>query len=126
MTIDSTGRRCNCGNYGCLEAYASGPAIAARAIEGLETLDYLTSDTVWDIREQPPRLLVIGAGPIGCELAQAFSGLGTEVTLVTRASRVLPAEDEDVSAILTNSSTEYKSPDMFCRFLHTELFVCFD
>ncbi len=37
MTIDSTGRKCNCGNYGCLEAYASGPAIAARAIEGLET-----------------------------------------------------------------------------------------
>jgi glucokinase len=37
MTIDSTGRRCNCGNYGCLEAYASGPAIAARAIEGLQS-----------------------------------------------------------------------------------------
>jgi glucokinase len=37
MTIDSTGRKCKCGNYGCLEAYASGPAIAARAIEGLET-----------------------------------------------------------------------------------------
>ena len=76
---------------------ASGARPHVPAIEGLDTLDFLTSDSVWDIREQPGRLLVIGAGPIGCELAQAFSGLGTEVTLLTRAQRVLPAEDEDVS-----------------------------
>ncbi len=61
MTIDSTGRRCNCGNYGCLEAYASGPAIAARAVEGLETgvasalpgmveddLSAITAETVYE------------------------------------------------------------------------------
>lgn len=61
MTIDSTGRKCKCGNYGCLEAYASGPAIAARAIEGLETgepsmlpslvegdLSRLTAETVYE------------------------------------------------------------------------------
>jgi glucokinase len=60
MTIDSTGRKCNCGNYGCLEAYASGPAIAARAIEGLETdvpsllpelagdLNSITAETVYE------------------------------------------------------------------------------
>jgi glucokinase len=60
MTIDSTGRKCNCGNYGCLEAYASGPAIAARAIEGLEEdvpsmlpdlageLQAITAETVYD------------------------------------------------------------------------------
>ena len=61
MTIDSTGRKCNCGNYGCLEAYASGPAIAARAVEGLEAgqpsvlpemvdgnLDQITAETVYE------------------------------------------------------------------------------
>ena len=49
-------------------------------IPGLAALDYLTSDTVWEIRELPQRLLVVGAGPIGCELAQAFARLGSSVT----------------------------------------------
>jgi pyruvate/2-oxoglutarate dehydrogenase complex dihydrolipoamide dehydrogenase (E3) component/uncharacterized membrane protein YdjX (TVP38/TMEM64 family) len=66
-------------------------------IPGLDSIDYLTSDSLWEIREQPRRLLVLGGGPIGCELAQAFAGLGSEVTLVTRASRLLPREDEEVS-----------------------------
>jgi pyruvate/2-oxoglutarate dehydrogenase complex dihydrolipoamide dehydrogenase (E3) component len=82
---------------------ASGARPRVPAIEGLESIDYLTSDTVWDIREQPRRLLVLGAGPIGCELAQAFAGLGSEVTLVTHAARVLPREDEDVSQLVQAS-----------------------
>jgi pyruvate/2-oxoglutarate dehydrogenase complex dihydrolipoamide dehydrogenase (E3) component/uncharacterized membrane protein YdjX (TVP38/TMEM64 family) len=69
-------------------------------IPGLDTIDYLTSDTLWEIREQPRRLLVLGGGPIGCELAQAFASLGSEVTLVTRASRLLPREDIEVSESL--------------------------
>ena len=77
---------------------ASGARARVPDIPGLENLDYLTSDTLWDIREAPARLLIIGAGPIGCELAQAFSRLGTEVTLVSHASRILPREDEEVSA----------------------------
>ena len=66
-------------------------------IPGLQQLDYLTSDTVWDIREAPQRLLVLGAGPIGCELAQAFARLGSTVTVVTHASRIMPREDPEVA-----------------------------
>jgi pyruvate/2-oxoglutarate dehydrogenase complex dihydrolipoamide dehydrogenase (E3) component/uncharacterized membrane protein YdjX (TVP38/TMEM64 family) len=77
---------------------ASGARPRVPAIPGLDALDYLTSDTVWELREMPPRLLVIGAGPIGCELAQALSRLGSRVTLVTRAGRIMPREDEEVSA----------------------------
>ena len=67
-------------------------------ISGLEQIAYLTSDTLWELRELPARLLVLGAGPIGCELAQSFARLGAQVTLVDQAPRILPREDEDVSA----------------------------
>jgi len=77
---------------------ASGARARVPDIPGLEELDYLTSDNLWDIVEAPARLLIIGAGPIGCELAQAFARLGTAVTLVTHADRILPREDEEVSA----------------------------
>ena len=76
---------------------ASGARPRVPEIPGLEAMDYLTSDTVWDIREAPSRLLVLGAGPIGCELAQAFARLGSAVTLATHAGRVLPREDPEVS-----------------------------
>ena len=66
-------------------------------IEGLEAVDYLTSDTVWELREQPKKLLVLGGGPIGSELAQAFQRLGTEVTVVERSAGILSREDNDVS-----------------------------
>ena len=79
---------------------ASGARPRVPDIPGLAGLDYLTSDTVWEIREAPAHLLVIGAGPIGCELAQAFARLGTRVTLVTHAARILPREDTEVSALL--------------------------
>lgn len=76
---------------------ASGTRPRVPDIPGLTTLDYLTSDTVWDIRELPERLLVLGAGPIGCELAQAFARLGSSVTLVTHADRILPREDPEAA-----------------------------
>ena len=79
---------------------AAGARARVPDIPGLETLDYLTSDTLWQIREAPPRLLVVGGGPIGCELAQAFARLGSEVTLVTHARRLLPREDDEVSTHL--------------------------
>ncbi len=69
-------------------------------IPGIEAVGYLTSDTVWDLRELPRRLLVLGGGPIGCELAQAFARFGAQVTLVEMAPRLLVREDEDVSAIV--------------------------
>lgn len=79
---------------------ASGARARVPDIPGLEDLDYLTSDTLWDIREQPKRLLVLGAGPIGCELAQAMASLGSQVTMITNAARIMPREDEDASSLV--------------------------
>lgn len=66
-------------------------------IPGIERIDYLTSDTVWDLRELPKRLVVLGGGPIGCELAQSFARLGSEVTQVEMLPRLLVREDSEVS-----------------------------
>ena len=66
-------------------------------IPGLDKIDYLTSDTVWNLREQPKRMVVLGGGPIGSELAQAFARLGVNVTQVEMASRLLIREDIEVS-----------------------------
>ena len=70
------------------------------AVAGLRDCGCLTSDNLWDLAELPGRLLVMGAGPIGCELAQAFARLGSTVTLVDMQDRVLPREDADVSACI--------------------------
>jgi pyruvate/2-oxoglutarate dehydrogenase complex dihydrolipoamide dehydrogenase (E3) component/uncharacterized membrane protein YdjX (TVP38/TMEM64 family) len=67
-------------------------------LPGLEEVGCLTSDTLWELREQPGRLVVLGGGPIGCELAQAFARLGTQVTQVEMLPRVMAREDEEVSA----------------------------
>ena len=67
-------------------------------LPGIDDVGYLTSDTLWGLREQPKRLVVLGGGPIGCELAQAFARLGSAVTQVEMAPRIMIREDEDVSA----------------------------
>ncbi len=73
-------------------------------IPGLDKLDYLTSDTVWQLRTLPKRLLVLGGGPIGCELAQSFACFGVDsgskVILLQRGTRLMNREDEDVSALI--------------------------
>lgn len=69
-------------------------------IPGIETVGYLTSDTLWKLRELPRRLLVLGGGPIGCELTQAFARFGAQVTLVEMAPRLLGREDAEVSEIV--------------------------
>ncbi len=79
---------------------ATGARPMVPTIPGLETTDYLTSDTVWNLREQPRRLLVLGGGPIGCELAQCFQRLGSEVTIVQRGQQLLPREDADVAEMV--------------------------
>ncbi len=66
-------------------------------IPGLQEAGCLTSDTVWELTELPRRLLVLGGGPIGCELAQSFARLGSQVTQVEMAPRVLVREDPEVS-----------------------------
>ena len=76
---------------------ASGAEPFVPPIPGIDQVAYLTSDNLWALCVQPQSLLVMGAGPIGCELAQAFQRLGTQVTLVDMMPRVLPREDIDVS-----------------------------
>lgn len=72
-------------------------------LPGIEDVGYVTSDTLWDefakLDEAPKRLVVLGGGPIGCELAQSFARLGSQVTQVEMAPRVLIREDEEVSAL---------------------------
>ncbi len=79
---------------------ASGARPRVPDIPGLDQIDYLTSDTVWELREPPAHLLVLGAGPIGCELAQAMARLDVQVTLVTHAAGVLPREDDEVAQLV--------------------------
>lgn len=85
---------------------ASGARPMVPPIPGLESMDYYTSDTIWRIRERPERMLVIGGGPIGCELTQAFARLGVKVTQVDIASRLMPREDEEVSALIQQKFIE--------------------
>jgi pyruvate/2-oxoglutarate dehydrogenase complex dihydrolipoamide dehydrogenase (E3) component/uncharacterized membrane protein YdjX (TVP38/TMEM64 family) len=66
-------------------------------IEGLEDVGYLTSDTVWSLEARPDRLVVLGGGPIGCELTQAFARIGSQVTQVEMQPRLMTREDPEVS-----------------------------
>jgi len=69
-------------------------------IPGIETMDCLTSDTLWGLRELPRRLLVLGGGPIGCELTQCFARFGSKVTQVEMQPRLMIREDPDVSGMV--------------------------
>ncbi len=70
-------------------------------IPGLDQVKYLTSDNLWTLRELPKRLLVLGGGPIGCELAQCFARFGAQVIIVEMAPRLMIREDEDVVELVT-------------------------
>lgn len=82
---------------------AAGARPLVPPIPGLDQLAYLTSDTVWALRELPARLLVLGGGPIGCELVQCFARFGSQVILVEQAPRLLMREDPEVSALITQN-----------------------
>ncbi|MGI9337186.1 MAG: dihydrolipoyl dehydrogenase family protein [Gammaproteobacteria bacterium] len=79
---------------------ASGARPFVPPIKGLDKVDYKTSDTIWQIREQPKRMIVVGGGPIGTELAQAFAYLGSEVVQVESSERILIREDKDASHLV--------------------------
>jgi pyruvate/2-oxoglutarate dehydrogenase complex dihydrolipoamide dehydrogenase (E3) component len=79
---------------------ATGARAAVPPIPGLAEAGYLTNETVFSLTALPRRLIVIGGGPIGCELAQAFARLGSQVSLVSDVPRLLPKEDPDVAALL--------------------------
>lgn len=95
-TLDVAGRRL--GFTSAIVACGSQPELPP--IAGLEGDDVLTTDTVWALRALPRRLVVLGGGPIGCELSQAFARLGADVTLVEVAERLLAKEEPAASALL--------------------------
>jgi pyruvate/2-oxoglutarate dehydrogenase complex dihydrolipoamide dehydrogenase (E3) component len=79
---------------------ATGSEPVIPPIEGLAEAAPLTTDTVWGLETLPARLVILGAGPIGCELGQAFSRLGSSVTLIEMDARVLPREDPEVGELI--------------------------
>lgn len=72
-------------------------------IEGIDKIEYLTSDNVWQLEQQPKRLVVLGGGPIGCEMAQAFAKLGSQVTVVEMMGQLMGREDADVADVIKHT-----------------------
>lgn len=72
-------------------------------IPGLDQIDYYTSDSIWDLDELPKQMIVLGGGPIGCELAQCFARFGAQVTQVEMAPRVMLREDPEISTMVAES-----------------------
>ncbi|WP_404309476.1 mercuric reductase [Neorhodopirellula lusitana] len=85
---------------------ASGARAAAPPIGGLSEVNYLTNESVFSLTELPRRLGVIGAGPIGCEMAQSFAQLGSEVLLVESDRGIMPREDRDAAKIVRQAMIE--------------------
>ncbi len=80
---------------------ATGARPTIPSIQGLDKIDFLTSENLWDLRELPKKLLVIGGGPIGSELTQCFARLGSHVTQVEIAPNILSQEDEEIGQALS-------------------------
>ena len=73
----------------------------------LERIDYVTTDSLWSLEQQPEELLILGGGPVGCELAQAFSRIGSRVTVVEMAPQLLGREDTDAAAEVERALSEH-------------------
>lgn len=84
---------------------ATGATPLIPELPGLDQVAYFTTDTIWSLSELPQHLLIIGAGPIGCELGQAFARLGARVTIVHRRYTVLPHEDEEAAKLIEQALT---------------------
>jgi pyruvate/2-oxoglutarate dehydrogenase complex dihydrolipoamide dehydrogenase (E3) component len=96
------GRRLRAKNF----VIATGSRAAIPKIEGIDQVPYFTNETIFDeLREKPESMIVLGGGPIGCELGQTFSRLGVKVTIVQRGTQLLPREDVDVAEFMQNRFT---------------------
>lgn len=85
---------------------ATGSTPLIPGIDGLDDVDFVTTDTVWSLENRPEKLVVLGGGPIGCELTQAFRRLGSDVTLVEMAPQLLGREDPDAASEVERSLRE--------------------
>ena len=81
---------------------ATGARPAVPPISGIDDVDFLTYETVWDLEELPRSFIVIGGGPIGCEMAQAFCRLGSHVTLLEAGPRILPQDEPEASDLIAS------------------------
>ena len=79
---------------------ATGARAAELPIAGLAEAGYYTNETIFTLTELPRRMVVIGAGPVGCELAQCFQRFGCQVTVITDGAQILPKEDDDAAAVV--------------------------
>lgn len=79
---------------------ALGASPAIPPIVGLHLVRYLTSENLWELKTLPKHLVILGGGPIGCEMAQAFANLGSKVTIVEMGERIMPRDDHDVAAVI--------------------------
>ncbi len=85
---------------------ATGARAAAPKIPGLEQVAYLTNESIFDLTALPERLVILGGGPIGCEMAQCFARFGSQVTLINRGPRVLPRDDGDAAQVIQQALIE--------------------
>lgn len=93
---------------------ATGARAAELPIPGLKEAGYYTNETIFTLTELPRRIAVIGAGPIGCELAQAFARFGSEVYLIEALHGILPTEDPDASEIVRQSMMRHDGVKLMC------------
>jgi pyruvate/2-oxoglutarate dehydrogenase complex dihydrolipoamide dehydrogenase (E3) component len=94
--VEANGHRIRGGGF----LLATGSHAALPDVPGLEEVSYLTNESVFDLRRLPETLTVLGGGPVGCELGQAFARLGSRVTILQRAARLLPRDEPEASAAL--------------------------
>jgi pyruvate/2-oxoglutarate dehydrogenase complex dihydrolipoamide dehydrogenase (E3) component len=92
--VEVNGQRLRARNF----VIATGSRASVPKIKGIESVPYFTNETIFDgLKEKPQTMIVLGGGPIGCELAQTFQRLGAEVTIFQRGDQLLPREDRDVA-----------------------------
>jgi pyruvate/2-oxoglutarate dehydrogenase complex dihydrolipoamide dehydrogenase (E3) component len=95
--VEVNGQRLRAKNF----VIATGSRAVIPKIEGIDSVPYFTNETIFDgLKEKPQTMIVLGGGPIGCELAQTFCRLGTQVTMIQRGDQLLPREDRDVAEFL--------------------------
>jgi pyruvate/2-oxoglutarate dehydrogenase complex dihydrolipoamide dehydrogenase (E3) component len=95
--VEVNGQKLSAKNF----VIATGSRASVPKIKGIESVPYFTNETIFDeLKEKPQAMIVLGGGPIGCELAQMFQRLGVEVTIIQRGDQLLPREDRDVAEFL--------------------------
>jgi pyruvate/2-oxoglutarate dehydrogenase complex dihydrolipoamide dehydrogenase (E3) component/uncharacterized membrane protein YdjX (TVP38/TMEM64 family) len=123
-TVEVAGRRLTTRSI----VIAAGAEPFIPPIPGIGEVECLTSETVWRLRTLPPRLVVLGGGPIGCELAQAFARLGSKVTQVEMLPRLLPREDSEfsemVAARMRADGVEVLTGHKAKQFIGNNVLVC--